>query len=176
MVSKADFCDNGKTLTIKHMYNSKFNTGASTAGASKATGWWNFDEVSYPRGRQIALKFFGWDGKELDTVPVKLTAKHDVSVSRGSIEFFGHVIAKASGRDSGAITPPSVIKLCGTIGSGGSVKNWETNIRQGGEFVVKHFPRATFEALKAKGHEKWVLEIYSPETDQLSPLDLTSDE
>jgi len=173
MITNSDFLDSGKTLTVKHMYNSKFNAEASTAGASRSTTGWFFDEISYQRGRQIALKFFGWGGKELDTVAAKITAKGTLSVGQGSIEFFGHVIAKASGRDSGAIIPPSIVKLSGCAGSGGSVKNWKTEISVGSEFVVKNFPRATFEALLAKGHDKWHLELYTPAT--APELDLTSE-
>ena len=166
--------DIGSTLTIRNSYNSKFFSGAKTAGATFTHGI-QFDALSYKKGRQLAHKFFGWDGIILDTVAIKLTAKKDIIGSRSAIEFFGHVLARAYDRDSGAKIPPHIMFLNGSKpGSGGSKINWCTEIGEGAEIVIKNFPRETFEAVMKKGHDKYELALYDAESDN-EEIDLTEE-
>jgi len=166
--------DTGSTLTIQNFYNSKFFSGAKTAGATFDDGA-NFDALSYKKGRQLAHKFFGWDGLIFDTVAIKLTAKKDIVGSRSAIEFFGHVLARAYDRDGGAKIPPNVMFLNGSKpGSGGSRINWCTEIGEGAEIVIKNFPRETFEAVLKKGHDKYELALYDAESDN-EEIDLTEE-
>lgn len=169
--------DTKTTLHVTHLYNGKFNKSAELAGAKLVGRECTFDSLIYAKGRQLADKFFGWNGEKQDVVSIKLTAKENVFGSRSSIEFFGHVLAKASGRDSGAIVPQNVFFMQGKPKSGGSVKNWTTGILQGSEIVIREFPRKTFNAVLKKGHEKYDLELYvAPKLDDLQNDDFLTEE
>lgn len=73
-----------------------------------------------------------------DTVLVQIVAKEDIRQWRNSIDYCGYVIAKASGRDSGAFVPPSVSQISGKKPtSGGSMKNWVTIIPAGSVFRLR---------------------------------------
>ena len=66
-----------------------------------------------------------------DLVGVELTAKDLVAELHAPVEFAGFSLAKATGRDSGAILCDGVALLSGKVRSGGSVKNWVTVIEEG---------------------------------------------
>lgn len=52
----------------------------------------------------------------------------------GAYTIFGFELAKATGRDSGANLGKGVSLITGDISSGGSMKNWSTDISAGSEF------------------------------------------
>jgi len=49
-------------------------------------------------------------------------------------------LSSARGRDTGATTGEGVVLLDGEIGSGGSWKNWESQIMADSIFVIDEFP------------------------------------
>ena len=52
----------------------------------------------------------------------------------------GFGLSIARGRDSGATTGEGVLLINGNIGSGGSMKNWSSEIEKGTKFKIKNFP------------------------------------
>lgn len=87
----------------------------------------------------ILLDVFGWDGTgPTRTVKIRTTETHR---RRGlPVTLAGFALAEARGRDSGARTGQEVTLLSGRIGSGGSVKNWESVVYADTEFKIEGFP------------------------------------
>lgn len=71
---------------------------------------------------------------ELPFVKVHVTAKTTLYGDRTAVYFHGFPVAYAWSRDSGAKVSDGVIKIAGSIKSGGSLKNWDTIIVTGSEF------------------------------------------
>jgi len=118
-------------------YNSNFvsDLKKSISGAK-----WNGSAWIVPVQAEAAImnmlkEFYGYDPAE-KFVTVKITAKKELRGPRENVYFKGFPIAHARGRDSGAKVSDGVIKLSGTITSGGSVKNWDTVVREGASFQV----------------------------------------
>ncbi|MCX6077694.1 MAG: hypothetical protein NTW78_12530 [Campylobacterales bacterium] len=63
-----------------------------------------------------------------ELITVNLKFENSSYGDRDSIYFKGFVLAKATSRDSKAVLGSNVLLIEGKIGSGGSVKNWTTNI------------------------------------------------
>lgn len=64
-------------------------------------------------------------------VLVEINFIENTYVGRGPLTYFGLVVAKATGRDSGAWVPPSVNFISGQLTSGGSRINWTTEATKG---------------------------------------------
>ena len=61
----------------------------------------------------------------------------NISEHTSHVYFLGYPIAKAYGRDSGAVLGDNVSCIQGKIWSGGSMKNWRTYIEAGAVFRLK---------------------------------------
>lgn len=66
-----------------------------------------------------------------DKVAVSLTFTEYHSVYHDAVSIFGFPLARAFGRDSGAIKQDGVAVLSGGFRSGGSAKNWRTCVEEG---------------------------------------------
>lgn len=132
-------------IAIFSPYNPQFVAKAKAAGAR-----WNADKRAWMMpaanvdiAREILRTVYGRDDMpraDEKLVRVKVTALEDVRVTRGPIVLLGHVIASASGRDSGARIGDGVAFVYGAPQSGGSVKNWKTEISQGSVFILSDVP------------------------------------
>jgi hypothetical protein len=72
-----------------------------------------------------------------DIVNIEIVATDELYKLQGPITFCGYVIAKASGRDSGAKLGYGVAMMEGKIDSSGSAKNWRTYIEIGSRFRLQ---------------------------------------
>lgn len=118
-------------------YNAEFvsDLKRSISGAK-----WNGSAWIVPAEAEGAImdmlnNYYGYDPAE-KFVTVHITAKKELYGPRGNVYFEGFPIARATGRDSGARVCDGVIKISGNINSGGSVKNWETVVREGATFQL----------------------------------------
>lgn len=136
------------TTTDKHVflvapYNPVLPTEAKKLGGlfnpnGKA---WYFDIRDAERVRALARLIYGTDGSTnevLTTIKIK-TVNYQQQFT-DSIFVAGRCIARAYGRDSGAKLGENVIQLKGTCKSGGSVKNWTTEISAGSVFEIRDIP------------------------------------
>ena len=129
--------ENGK-IGITSPYNANFvsDLKESISGAKWNGSMW----VVSSKAKQVVLnllqKHYGYT-PEVKYVTVNIKAKKYLSQLHSSISFAGVPIARATGRDSGARVCDGVFKIFGEITSGGSVKNWHTNILEGSEFQLK---------------------------------------
>ncbi len=67
----------------------------------------------------------------------KVTLAKEICGARGPVRIAGYKIASAYGRDSGARLDDGIILLSGGVVSGGSMKNWTTEIKKGSEIILK---------------------------------------
>jgi hypothetical protein len=81
---------------------------------------------------------------------------YDDNTFGAGCSLFGRTIAKAWGRDSDAKLGDDIIWLSGIYRSGGSMKNWKTEIREG-NFIIKNFPLPSTElpSVKKAIEEGW---------------------
>lgn len=91
----------------------------------KEDGVWVFSDVVKNEVEELDFIY------NSELVSVELTAVKNLYASCGPITFLGFDIVKATGRDSGAKPCEGVSLISGTISSGGSRANWETNMQEG---------------------------------------------
>jgi len=136
-------------IKVTSPYNQKFvNKARNLRGKWKDGAWW-FDDSIVDYVRDLMKGCFGTTGEEpYDNVDLVISNFTD-SYSRGAVELFGRTIAKAWGRDSGAKLGDGIILISGRIKSGGSVKNWYTEV-DGADFIIKDFPKPATELSEVK--------------------------
>ena len=150
-------------MEIRLGYNTVVNKALEALGSRK-----NGSVVVHPERVQQAETLVA---ALKDEVLVRATATTTLQ-EQGSIRCLGCTVAKASGRDSGAWIPPGVIHCAGTVTSGGSRKNWHTEVRQGAAFEMR-IPRIIFEKYGASDSD-WTVTLV--EVKEASALDLIEPE
>ena len=117
---------------------------------------WVFDESVEEYVKQALLDVFGITGEtpyETCSLIIKdLTAWE----AKGEVELFSRTVARAFGRDSGAKLGDDIIWISGSYYSGGSVKNWTTEIKNG-TFEIQNFQleRTKFDDVQKAIEEGW---------------------
>jgi hypothetical protein len=127
----------------------KFNEGA----------WW-FDDSVLEYVREAMMDFFNTTGETVFEEVSLLIKDYSDYASRGPVTLFGRTIAKAFGRDSGARIGDNIVLIKGEVKSGGSVKNWSTNVVNA-TFEIQRFPKPSTELPEVKKaiEEGWVTVI-----------------
>lgn len=123
-----------KIVTLHHpRYNKKLVSACQELGGRWDAGnkTWVFHPFVEEKVEELDYLF------NSEEVEVKATAINDVSVLRDSVTLFGYTLCYATGRDSGAKVAENVIKIGGSISSGGSMKNWSTEVEKGTVFILK---------------------------------------
>lgn len=110
---------------------------------------WIFDESIEEYVKQALMDCYGTTGEEIVEYCNLLVTDYSDFGSKGPVELFGRTIAKAWGRDSGAKLGGDIVWIAGTYRSGGSVKNWGTDIADA-TFEIQNFPlpRTEFDDVK----------------------------
>lgn len=109
------------------LYNSEMVSECHNLG-----GKWDSDAKAWVFSGIVADKVELLDDKyNSDLIPVEIKFTDYLWGSKGPAELCGFIIAKATGRDSGAHLGHGISLISGDIDSGGSVKNWGTNINAG---------------------------------------------
>lgn len=143
----------GGKVEIYTPYNCDFIDAlkAKVGGArwDAAKKCWTAPEEMLDAVRAILKDVYGYtdieDAGKLYTVRLEsLYAKAD----RAPVSAFNKVIARAWGRDSGAVVGDDVIFVEGSPKSGGSRNNWETIIPEGCVIDVLHVPEKALEKFK----------------------------
>ena len=87
------------------------------------------------------------------------TTDETVTSLRGPVSFCGYTIARAYGRDSGAVLGDDVALIDGRIDSGGSMKNWTSRVRENSRFRLR-IPQGVLDKYIEKEKEKWpIIEV-----------------
>ena len=102
---------------------------------------WRFDARDEMDARELARAVYGTDGDDnAEIVDVRFTIAEPVRALRGGVYFAGRVIARASGRDSGAWLGDGVLQVDGESPlSCGSARRWETML-QPGTYEIRDVP------------------------------------
>jgi len=72
-----------------------------------------------------------------DLMVIDIEALDDIVSYTSSVTFMGYTVARAFGRSSGAKIGAKVKQLDGSISSGGSAKNWFTQVTKGSRFRLE---------------------------------------
>jgi hypothetical protein len=129
-------------IAVTSPYNPEFVTKAKKLGGrwNSATKTWDFDERNIESVRTTLKDVYGQDDRPTKLVSVKVVLTKELSVWQGPVTLFGRVIASASGRDSGARIGEGVAFEKGSPDSGGSVKNWHTEVSSNSIILIHDLP------------------------------------
>lgn len=107
---------------------------------------WTVNESAVDDVRAAMRNIYGQDDNPVsETVDVILTFAEEISIWHGPVTILGRTIASASGRDSGARVGENVMFLEGNPKSGGSVKNWRTEVPAGCVVKLMDLPKMALE-------------------------------
>ena len=109
---------------------------------------------------RLLAEHYGYK-KDSKGISVIATALKDLIGQQDSVRFSGIPVARATGRDSGARVCEDVIHVSGKFGSGGSVKNWVTEIEEGASFKLMNIPESVLESVDP---ERWSFTIVEEES------------
>ena len=129
-------------------YNSEFVSRMRQLGArwNASEKSWIINSLALTDVRSAMMEIYGQtDEVQAETVNVIITFNAEQSEYRNSYQMFGRIIARAFGRDSGAIIWDNVSFLNGAPSSGGSTKNWITKIPAGCVVKIYGVPRGLAE-------------------------------
>lgn len=134
-----------KKLKVFSPYNSGLPREAREIGGKWDGEAWVFDIRNEEMVKDLYMDVYGQYDKPVDLVSIKLTAERDVWADRDSIYFAGRKIVSAWGRDTGAKTGDGVALQKGVINSGGSMKNWTTELDKGSVLIIHDVPASLVE-------------------------------
>lgn len=136
-------------ITIDTPYNPAFVQRIKAMGGRWDTMGrvWVTDERNAEAVRAAMREVYGRDDTPgADLVSVRVIVSGTIYAGRGPVVLFGRTIASATGRDSGARVGDGVAFTQGAPRSGGSMKNWATEVRPGAVILIHDVPRAAVEA------------------------------
>lgn len=161
-------------IEVRTPYNPQFVSKIKTAGArwNAIDKAWTMHAANIDVAREILRAVYGRDdmpAADEKLVRVRVTALQNISADRGPIVLLGRIIASARGRDSGARVGEGVAFIDGKPQSGGSVKNWTTEIPEGSVFVVADVPTTLLGELDEtgwRGQKLYQYEIIDDDRDE----------
>lgn len=130
----------GDQVKVVSPYNAQFvQKCRNLRGKFKDGAWW-FDDSIIDYVREAMIQFYGTTGEiPFETCTLLIRDYTSYSDYRSACMLFGRTIAKAFGRDSGARLGDDIVFISGRYDSGGSVKNWRTEIGNA-TFEMRNFP------------------------------------
>ena len=128
------------TIQVVTPYNRDFIRAAKAEFRAKWDGdCWCFDLRDELEVRALVKRFYGWTAG-MPLVSVAVFIDRHLRAGFAPIMLLGRVLAQATRRDSGANLGDGVRIRAGSADSGGSAKNWTTEIEAGTELVVHDLP------------------------------------
>jgi hypothetical protein len=122
-----------KPILLKHRYNTDLVEKCRELGGKwdSEYGVWVFPSIVEDKVEELDYMY------NSDVVEIEIKFLKDEYGYRGPMIFLGYPLAKATGRDSGARVCDDVSLISGKIYSGGSVKNWSTEVTKDTVFRMK---------------------------------------
>lgn len=140
--SADDVADAGITTLRTPFYNQNL-----VAECHRLGGKWDADEKSWVFSGLVADKVEELDEKyNSQLIPVEIEFNETLFGEKGPAYLAGFKIAQAWGRDSGAKLADGIMLIDGDINSGGSMKNWDTRVKQGAKIRME-VPEALLQGL-----------------------------
>lgn len=153
--------ENG-TAKVYTPYNAEFVAAIKKLGGAKwsrAEGCWKIQESRIPEAREIMRRIYGETDQESGRkVKVRLTFSKSVHEYCGDVTIFGKCMAHARGRDSGATHGNDVSYISGGPESGGSARNWISDVVSGSVAILYDVPEALLSSPLPDGVEMEILE------------------
>lgn len=144
--------DNDKAA-VYTPYNRTFVQKIKTIGGAR----WNGEAWVIPANaldvcRNIMKDVYGETDlpDESEKITVKVTLRETLAEEREPVVMFGHTIASAFGRDTGAKVADGVQFIDGQPTSGGSRSRWDTVVPDGSVFIIENVSRDKFNADREK--------------------------
>ncbi|SFM16221.1 hypothetical protein [Methylobacterium pseudosasicola] len=129
--------------------NTNFNARIKDMGGRWEAPAWRVDARNEALVRAALVRSYGGDGEgEPDTVSLQCHIEKDSWQS--PVEVAGRIIARAFGRDSGAKLGEGIVRLDGSVTSGGSRANWTTVVDA--TVVIHDCPRKVAAKAMADGY------------------------
>jgi hypothetical protein len=158
-ISKAE-----NAIQVVTPYNRHFIRAAKAEFHAKWDGdCWCFDLRDESEVRALVKRFYGWTAG-MPLVSAMVFVDRDLRAGLAPVMLLGRVLASATGRDSGAELGDAVRIRAGSADSGGSAKNWTTEIKAGTELVVHDLPQGMVQDyLEGRGTQDGVrVELIAP--------------
>ena len=138
-------------LVVRSPYHPDFPHGAKRLGGRWVNGAWSFDLRDADRVRELCRDIYGTDGDISEpTVTLRASWPDGGQEYDGAVYVAGRQVARARDRDSGAALGDGIIVLAGGFGSGGSRKNWTTDIQKSTVIEIRDVPLAMAEKAVAE--------------------------
>lgn len=116
--------------------------------------------------RKIMKEVYGRDDKPTKTVSVRVCLGKTLYEYGGPVTLFGKTIASAWGRDTGAKVGDGVAFEQGFPKSGGSVKNWVTEVPEKSIIIIHDVPLESVESKFDWKDDYGVFEIINPKENE----------
>lgn len=153
-----------KNIKVYSKYHKDLPSRARRLGGKWSGSCWVFDIRDQDKIKDLYLDIYGEFGEETpaEYVTVRYYLTNDIERRRESIFICGRLIARAFGRDSGAQLGDNILLNDCYATSGGSVKNWYTEIHTNGEnpyIEIKDVPKIKAESCIENKYEDEHIEI-----------------
>lgn len=126
-------------LKVVTPYNAEFVQKCRNFRGKFSNGAWWFDDSIIEHVREAMIEFFGTTGERTYETCILVINDFTSYEDKGPVTLFGRTIAKAYGRDSGARLGDGIVFISGEYDSGGSSKNWSTEVKNA-TFEIHNFP------------------------------------
>lgn len=136
-------------LKVVTPYNEGFVAKCRNLRGKFQGGAWWFDDSIIDYVREAMIMFYGTTGEVPFENCTLFISDFSGSEFCGPVTLFGRTVARAAGRDSGARLGDDIILIKGSCGSGGSVKNWKTEVINA-SFEMKNFPIPSLDLAEVK--------------------------
>lgn len=152
-------------------YNANFVTRIKTVGGAKWDGTkkaWKVPANTVDEVRSIMREIYGEtdEPEAVEKVNVRLTFNESYWRTCRPITLLGKTVASAFGRDSGAKVGDGVTFVKGAPESGGSAKNWHTEIPEGSIVILHDVPKSLVSADNLPECVSFEIEASRPEAER----------
>ena len=129
-------------MSVYSPYNGEYVSKARELGGkwNSLRSTWEFDARNRKMVEAVLTEIYGSVGGEVDAVSVTIKVLKSVTESKDGVDLFGRTLAFARGNKTGAKLGGGVVLVSGRVGSGGSMKNWYTEIDGGSVLIVHDIP------------------------------------
>lgn len=139
-----------KKAYVYSPYNKEFIKKIKAMNGTWNGNAWIVKSMFVPAVREIMRNIYGYDDTDtnIQTVTLRIIFLESQSAYHDGIRMFGKTIATAYSKNSGAKLGDDVALIKGSIYSGGSVKNWNTEIDRDTVINLYNVPVTMYEKEK----------------------------
>ena len=143
-------------MMVKTPYHPELPKKCRNLNGDWSKPYWVFDLREEQGVLALLDQVYGFtEATQDDLVDVTVKVADDDCLAEfcGALYLGGRELARATSRDSGAVTADGISIVSGEFDSGGSHKNWKTMTTKGAEFIIRDMYRVAAERLQAWGQD-----------------------